>query len=170
MRRRVSGGLLCGLIVGGVVSCQKDVPHREAEAAGRAAVLVKLGEFQRGTVSDRLAVAADVDAVQRADVNSEISGVIETLLHREGDEIETGAPVIPVMAVRQKDGRYRIIFEEEVTLERTGDKIRDVEENTARFTGVIEKYVKAYPEQWFWFHKRWKTRPYCPYTGANSDE
>lgn len=94
MRRRVSGGLLCGLIVGGVVSCQKDVPHRETEAAGRAAVLVKLGEFQRGTVSDRLAVAADLDAVQRADVNSEISGVIETLLHREGDEIETGAPVI----------------------------------------------------------------------------
>ncbi len=76
--------------------------------------------------------------------------------------IKTGTPVIPVFSVRQSDGRYRIVFEKEITLIRTGDKTKDLEENTALFTSVIEKYVRRYPDHWFWFHRRWKTRPYQP--------
>ncbi len=75
--------------------------------------------------------------------------------------LRTGSPVIPIFSVRQPDGRYRIIFENEVALRRTGDKIKDTEENTALFTQIIEKYVCQYPDHWFWFHKRWKTRPEC---------
>jgi KDO2-lipid IV(A) lauroyltransferase len=76
--------------------------------------------------------------------------------------LRTGAPVIPMFSVRRGDGRYRIIFEREVELIRTGDKTRDLEENTQIFSGIIERYVSQYPDQWFWFHRRWKTRPYCP--------
>ena len=75
--------------------------------------------------------------------------------------LKTNTPVIPAFSVRQKDGRFRIIFGDEVQLIRTGDKTRDVEDNTARFTAIIEKYIRKYPDQWFWFHRRWKTRPYC---------
>lgn len=74
---------------------------------------------------------------------------------------KTGAPVIPAFAVRQEDGRYCLIFEDEIELIRTGDKTRDIEENTALFTGMIEKYIRRYPDHWFWFHMRWKTLPYC---------
>ena len=76
--------------------------------------------------------------------------------------LRTGSPVVPSFSVRQPDGRYRIVFEDAVSLIRTGDKIKDIEENTALFTQIIGKYVSQYPDQWFWFHKRWKTRPYCP--------
>jgi len=76
--------------------------------------------------------------------------------------LKMGTPVVPVFSLRQKGGRYRIVFEKEVDLTITGDKIRDVEENTALFTSIIESYVRRYPEQWFWFHRRWKTRPYSP--------
>ncbi len=76
--------------------------------------------------------------------------------------LKTGTPVVPVFSVRQPDGRYRIFVEKEVELIRTGDKTRDVEENTALFTGIIEKYIRQYPDQWFWFHRRWKTMFYCP--------
>ncbi len=76
--------------------------------------------------------------------------------------LRTGTPVIPVFSVRQKDGRYRIIFESEVELVRTGNKTTDLEENTQRFSEIIERYVSQYPDQWFWFHRRWKTKPYCP--------
>lgn len=80
---------------------------------------------------------------------------------------KTKAPVIPVFSVRDANGRYRIIFEKEVDLIRTGDKTRDIEENTALFTKIIDRYVRQYPDQWFWFHKRWKTKPFCqlPDTG-----
>lgn len=75
--------------------------------------------------------------------------------------LRTGSPVVPIFSVRQPDGRFRIIFEDEVVLKRSGDKIKDIEENTALFNQIIEKYVRRYPDHWFWFHKRWKTRPYC---------
>ena len=31
--------------------------------------------------------------------------------------------------------------------------------NTALFTAAIEQYVRRYPEQWLWVHRRWKARP-----------
>ncbi len=30
---------------------------------------------------------------------------------------------------------------------------------TAKFTKEIENVIRRNPEQWFWIHKRWKTRP-----------
>lgn len=76
--------------------------------------------------------------------------------------LKTGTPVVPAFQVRQQDGRHRLIFEKSVELQRTGDKTKDVEDNTEIFTGIIEKYVRLHPDHWFWFHKRWKTKNYCP--------
>ena len=77
--------------------------------------------------------------------------------------LKTGAPVLPLFSARDRDGRIRVIFDQEVELLRTGDKTRDVEDNTALFTQVIEAYIRKYPDQWFWFHNRWKTKNYCPW-------
>ena len=77
--------------------------------------------------------------------------------------MKTGAPVVPVFSARQPDGRYRVVFENEVDLIRSGSKLADTEENTAEFNRIINKYIYWYPDQWFWFHKRWKTRPSCPF-------
>jgi len=44
-------------------------------------------------------------------------------------------------------------------LVRTGDDATEIRENTQRFTRVIENYVRRYPDQWLWLHRRWKTRP-----------
>lgn len=84
--------------------------------------------------------------------------------------LKTRTPVVAAFSVRQKDGRYGIIIEGEVKLQRSGNKIRDVEENTALFSRVIEKYVLHYPDQWFWFHRRWKTKNYCPLPWVLSGE
>lgn len=37
----------------------------------------------------------------------------------------------------------------EVDLIRTGDKLKEVEENTALFTSIIDRYIREHPEQWF---------------------
>jgi len=76
--------------------------------------------------------------------------------------LKTGAPVVPIFSAKARDGRYRIIIGKEVDLIRTGDKLKDVEENTALFTSIIERQVRQHPEQYFWFHKRWKTKNHCP--------
>lgn len=82
----------------------------------------------------------------------------------------TETPVIPAFAVRGEDGRYQIVFEEELPLHKTGDTKADVDENTALFTRTIERYIIQHPDHWFWFHKRWKTRNYCEWKGGVEGE
>ena len=74
--------------------------------------------------------------------------------------LKTGAPVLPVFNIRKTNGRYRVVIEPEIPLIRTGEKDLDVEKNTELFTSVIERYVREYPDLWFWLHQRWKTRPW----------
>lgn len=72
----------------------------------------------------------------------------------------SGAPVVPVFLVREGTGeRHRIVVLPDVELVRSGDRDADVIENTRRCNAVFEQMLRRYPEQWIWFHKRWKTRP-----------
>lgn len=74
--------------------------------------------------------------------------------------LRTDATVIPCCAPWDAEKR-RFVFRGGPLLElvRTGDHDRDVEINTANFTAAIERQIRAYPDQWLWIHKRWKTRP-----------
>ncbi len=76
--------------------------------------------------------------------------------------LKTGAPVVPLFLVRDHTG-FKAEFGPELPLVQTGDKIRDVEANTQQYTKVIESIVRRYPDQWFWLHQRWKTRPHQPW-------
>jgi KDO2-lipid IV(A) lauroyltransferase len=72
----------------------------------------------------------------------------------------TGAPIVPVFLVREgESGRHRLEILPEIELVSTGDRAADIRTNTQRCTAVIEDMIRRYPEQWIWFHKRWKTRP-----------
>lgn len=67
-------------------------------------------------------------------------------------------PVVFVVALRQPNGRYRIVVER-IEAPRTGDRDRDVDAIVARFTQHLEKWVRAVPAQYFWQHRRWKRQP-----------
>ena len=67
-----------------------------------------------------------------------------------------GTPVLPTFAIRDGDGRYRMVYKEEVELVSTGNSKEDVVANTARFNRIIEDMILSCPEQWFWVHNRWK--------------
>ena len=74
--------------------------------------------------------------------------------------LKTDSVVIPTCAVwNPRKGRYYFRADEPIEILRTGDHKKDVEVNTARFAAAVEKMVRAYPDQWLWIHKRWKTRP-----------
>ena len=73
----------------------------------------------------------------------------------------TKSPVFPVFLVREgESGRHRIEILPEVEMVSTGDRDADIRTNTQRCSDVIEAMIRRYPEQWIWFHKRWKTRPH----------
>ncbi len=74
--------------------------------------------------------------------------------------MRTDAAVVPGFTIWDPElQKYRLRFDPAVELVRTGDDDADIIANTARFTKVIEDYVRRYPDQWLWVHRRWKTRP-----------
>jgi Kdo2-lipid IVA lauroyltransferase/acyltransferase len=74
--------------------------------------------------------------------------------------LRTGAPVVPGFLLWDENlGKYKLRFDPEIEVVRTGDFKEEVAINTAKFTRVIEDYARRYPEQWLWIHRRWKTRP-----------
>ena len=74
--------------------------------------------------------------------------------------LRTDAAVVPGFTTWDPGLRkYRLRFDPALKLIRTGNDDADVLANTALFTKVIEEYVRKYPDQWLWVHRRWKTRP-----------
>jgi KDO2-lipid IV(A) lauroyltransferase len=66
----------------------------------------------------------------------------------------SGATVIPGFALwSEEERRYVLRFYPPVAM--TGDAARD----TAALQARLEEVIRAYPDQWLWVHRRWKTRP-----------
>jgi KDO2-lipid IV(A) lauroyltransferase len=68
------------------------------------------------------------------------------------------APILFATALRQPGGKYRFYIEP-VPLVRTGDIEHDVDETVAAYTRVIEGFVRRFPEQYLWQHRRWRRQP-----------
>src|ERR1700722_6918321 len=63
--------------------------------------------------------------------------------------MHTDAAVVPgFLHWDETHRKYRLCFEPQVELARSGDDAADIHENTQRFTRVIENYVRRHPDQW----------------------
>jgi KDO2-lipid IV(A) lauroyltransferase len=70
--------------------------------------------------------------------------------------LRSGAAVIPVVVLRERKGRFRILLGKEVSPPRTGRVKDDVVVFTAAMTSALEELIRRRPEQWLWVHRRWK--------------
>jgi KDO2-lipid IV(A) lauroyltransferase len=73
--------------------------------------------------------------------------------------MRSGAAVIFVVSYPLGDGRHRVVFEGPLEPPDTGDRERDVLAFMQDLNDRLERWVRAHPEQWYWLHRRWKTRP-----------
>jgi KDO2-lipid IV(A) lauroyltransferase len=72
----------------------------------------------------------------------------------------TGAAVLPgFMLWEPGERRYVLHFGPEVEIPYTADRAADTLEGTRRCTAILESWIRRYPDQWLWVHRRWKTRP-----------
>lgn len=69
--------------------------------------------------------------------------------------VRTGAPVIPVFALRLPHQRYRMVYEHPVDPPASDDP-EALRQFMQRCTDVLEMYVRRYPDQWLWMHRRWR--------------
>jgi KDO2-lipid IV(A) lauroyltransferase len=76
--------------------------------------------------------------------------------------LKTAAPIVFCVAVREPGGRHRVEAEL-VTFDfsQNGAALSEEEKLTViteAWTKVLEKYIRQYPDHWFWMHRRWKTK------------
>jgi len=74
----------------------------------------------------------------------------------------TKAAILPCFIVRLKDNTHKIIFDSHWELEEGKTSQETVSLNIQRLTSVIESYIRKYPAEWGWIHRRWKTKPNSP--------
>lgn len=66
-------------------------------------------------------------------------------------------PVVPVYSVRRPGGKHLIHFDRAIDFENKDDRDESLVYMTQKYNHQLEKYILAYPEQWMWVHRRWKT-------------
>ncbi|NOZ04313.1 MAG: lysophospholipid acyltransferase family protein, partial [FCB group bacterium] len=76
--------------------------------------------------------------------------------------LRQGAPMLFVVCYETKP--YQYVVDIEPIPIRTGDDVTTI---TQQFTSLLEKKVRQYPSQYFWFHRRWKTKMKEPGHGKN---
>ena len=73
--------------------------------------------------------------------------------------IRKNCPIVPLFMIRKGIDRHLAVVESPIWPDpslKGREAIRDL---TQRYTRVLEKYVRAHPGQYFWMHRRWKTKP-----------
>lgn len=69
------------------------------------------------------------------------------------------AAVVPVFIIRQPSGKHKIIIKPALDLDAGGDEQSYLDKGARLCNREIESIIRRYPEQWVWFHQRWKNRP-----------
>ena len=73
--------------------------------------------------------------------------------------LKVGSPVVLAVDKRLPNGKHKFVISDEIVPpESTGDFDTDVKNFTAKLTKKLEDFIRENPEQWVWFHERWKTK------------
>ncbi len=72
--------------------------------------------------------------------------------------LRTGVPVYVTVSVRTPRG-LKMFVEGPVPLETKATRDETVAAHTQALTRILEGYIRQFPEQWLWLHRRWKERP-----------
>jgi KDO2-lipid IV(A) lauroyltransferase len=69
---------------------------------------------------------------------------------------KTGAPVVPTFALRDAPGRYILRYDELVIVDDLNETELEDVPLTTRYMAILEEAIRANPDQWLWYHDRWK--------------
>ena len=71
----------------------------------------------------------------------------------------TKAALLPCFIIRQNDDTHNIVFEPEMVLEEGKNAQETILINIQKLTVIIESFIRWYPAEWGWIHRRWKSKP-----------
>ncbi len=72
--------------------------------------------------------------------------------------VKKKSPMLFFNLIRGENDTHTLYISEELPVKITGDLQNDIYYNTKLWSDMLEKWVRKYPEQWFWVHRRWQTK------------
>ena len=73
--------------------------------------------------------------------------------------LRRNVPLHAVFIERRSEGGHRITLSPPISLPHTGDQLEDTRRLTAVLNQAIETQIRHRPEEWVWWHDRWRRRP-----------
>lgn len=104
--------------------------------------------------NEAIALASDQDARKRGVFVDFFGKMASTPKGTAKFYLKAGVPLIFTLCYKVSSNNYVIEF---VPVEPKPNAT--VESITQTYTKILEEYITKYPEQYFWFHRRWKTKP-----------
>lgn len=104
------------------------------------------------------AIIADQDARKRGVFVNFMGHPASTPVGPAILQMRSGMPIYMIISVRKDYGQFEAFIEpvyDGPEREITDSEIKKI---TQSYTANLEKWVRKYPDQWFWMHKRWKTK------------
>ena len=110
---------------------------------------------------EMLGILVDLNALDREAMFVDFFGVkAATTFVVAKLALRTGAPVVPIFSPWDKNlKKFMVEIGKPLQFDRTGDEEADTLRATQLLTNVVEDWIRRYPDQWLWIHRRWKTRP-----------
>jgi KDO2-lipid IV(A) lauroyltransferase len=101
-----------------------------------------------------------------ADQDAGKKGVFIDFFHRPASThngavrmaLSTGAVILPAFIIREKGPYHRLVIEDPLNEGHKNEQI-DTISVLKSFNSLLESYIRRYPSQWLWMHKRWKSTP-----------
>ncbi len=100
-----------------------------------------------------LGLVSDQDAKQKGIFVKFFNKLASTPKGAAMFHLNSNAPVLFGVCIRKNLRSYNIEFSSVDTSKKSLEHI------TQSYTSLLENSIRKYPEQYFWFHRRWKTRP-----------
>ena len=73
--------------------------------------------------------------------------------------LRTKAVILPMFIIREKDDQHKVIIEPPLVVEEKDTEEETIRFNISKITSLIEQYIRRYPHEWGWMHRRWKSQP-----------
>ena len=110
---------------------------------------------------EALGILVDLNALDREAMFVDFFGVkAATTFIVAKLALRTGSPVIPIFSPwDEREQKFIVTIGEPLKFDLTGDEEQDTLHVTQVLTNTVEEWIRRYPDQWLWIHRRWKTRP-----------
>ena len=126
--------------MGTLIPAGRDAPLRLAEA-------LQKGQHVAMLVDQYLTGGVEVTFFGR---KTRANPMLARLLRR------VECPIHGVRIIRLPDNRFRAELSEEVPPVRDATGKIDIQGTTQAITSVVEDWIREYPDQWLWLHRRWR--------------